>query len=363
MVTTIKGKIIDADSHVVETERTWDFMEPDEQKYRPVLYGSLDGTGKRAWNIGGKIRGTTFTLNRQQLAELSKKQGFELNLSPEGRDLDDIGARLADMDAMGVDIQVIYNSFWLTAVTDNPPAERALCRSWNRWMADAYAKSDDRLRWTCVLPIASMDEAIEEMRYCRDHGAVGIMLRPIEGDRLLVDPYFYPLYEEAERLNLCIGVHVSNANPAVFEGMRSAYDKAASFYPLRVPTVGSSLVGMMSDIPVTFPKLRWGFIEVSAQWVPWVVKEVRRRARKLGHPMPDDVLRELNVYVSCETDDDIDYIVAYGGEDNIVVGTDYGHTDISGENDAITTFRQREDIAPALLQKMLVDNPKALYGL
>ena len=95
MTTTIKGKIIDADAHVVETERTWDFMEPDEQKYRPVLYGSLDGTGKQAWNIGGKIRGTTFNLNRQQLAELSKKQGFELNLSPEGRDLDDIGARLA----------------------------------------------------------------------------------------------------------------------------------------------------------------------------------------------------------------------------------------------------------------------------
>lgn len=357
------GKVIDADAHVVETERTWDFMDPGEEKYRPVLYTSTDGTGKQAWNVGGKIRGTNFNLNRQQLAELSKKQGFELNLSPEGRDLDNVQARLDDMDAMGVDVQVIYNSFWLTAVTDDPAAERAICRSWNRWMADAYSKSDGRLPWTCVLPIASMDEAILQLRYSRGNGAVGVMMRPIEGERLLVDPYFYPLYDEAERLGMCIAVHVSNGSSSVFDGMKSPYDKAASFYPLRVPTVGSSLVVMMSDVPVTFPNLRWGFIEVSAQWIPWIVKEVRRRARKLGRDIPDNVLKAYNVYVSCETDDDLPYILEYGGEDNVVIGTDYGHTDISGENDAITTFKQRTDISPIVLQKILSDNPSALYGL
>jgi uncharacterized protein len=363
MATKYAGKVIDADAHVVETERTWDFMDPSDEKHRPLLYASTDGTGKQAWNIGGNIRGTNFNLTREQLAALSKKQGFDLNLSPEGRDLDDVQARLDDMDAMGVDVQVIFNSFWLTAVTDNPAAEAAICRSWNRWMADAYAKSHERLPWTCVLPIMSMDEAVVQMRYSRENGAVGVMMRPIEGERLLVDPYFYPLYEEAERLDMCIAVHVSNASPAVFQGMKSAYDKAASFYSLRVPTVGSSLVVMMSDVPVTFPKLRWGFIEVSAQWVPWIVKEVRRRGRKLGRDVPEDILKAYNVFVSCESDDDIPYILAYAGEDNLVIGTDYGHTDISGENDAISTFKQREDISPEVLQKILSDNPRALYGL
>ncbi len=102
---------------------------------------------------------------------------------------------------------------------------------------------------------------------------------------------------------MCIAVHVSNAGPAVVDVMRSPYDRAASFYSLRVPTVGSSLVVMMSDVPVTFPKLRWAFIEVSAQWVPWIVKEVRRRGRKLGRKVPDNVLAGYNVYVQCESDD------------------------------------------------------------
>ncbi len=35
-------QVIDADAHVVETERTWDYLEPSEQKYRPLLYTSPD---------------------------------------------------------------------------------------------------------------------------------------------------------------------------------------------------------------------------------------------------------------------------------------------------------------------------------
>ncbi|MEK9659281.1 MAG: amidohydrolase family protein [Chloroflexota bacterium] len=363
MATKVSTKVIDADAHVVETERTWEFMDPADARYRPTLYLSADGTGKEAWNVGGKLRPTGFNLSRSQLAELSRKQGFDLALSPEGRNLDDVGARLADMDAMGVDVQVLFNSFWLTAFTDDPAAEAAICRGWNRWMADAYAKSNGRLPWTCVVPLLSMDEAVRQLREAREHGAVGVMMRPIEGERLLVDEAFYPLYQEAERLDMCIAVHVSNASPTVVEGMRSVYDRAASFYTLRVPTVGSSLVVMMSDVPVSFPTLRWAFIEVSAQWVPWIVKEVRRRGRKLGRPVPDDVLAGYNVYVSCETDDDLPIILKYAGEDNLVIGTDYGHTDISGENDAISTFRRREDVSEAVKRKILSDNPKRLYGL
>jgi len=64
MATKYAGKVIDADAHVVETERTWDFMDASDEKHRPLLYASTDGTGKQAWNVGGKIRGTTFNLTR-----------------------------------------------------------------------------------------------------------------------------------------------------------------------------------------------------------------------------------------------------------------------------------------------------------
>jgi len=33
-----KLSVIDADAHVIETERPWGYLEPSEQKYRPLLF-------------------------------------------------------------------------------------------------------------------------------------------------------------------------------------------------------------------------------------------------------------------------------------------------------------------------------------
>ena len=33
---TVKTDVIDADAHVVETERVWDYLDAVDQKYRPT---------------------------------------------------------------------------------------------------------------------------------------------------------------------------------------------------------------------------------------------------------------------------------------------------------------------------------------
>ena len=39
------------------------------------------------------------------------------------------------------------------------------------------------------------------------------LMRPVEGQRLLCDPYFYPIYDQASRLDMPIVVHIANGNP------------------------------------------------------------------------------------------------------------------------------------------------------
>ena len=112
-----------------------------------------------------------------------------------------------------------------------------------------------------------------------------------------------------------------------------------------------------------FPKLRFGFIEASAQWVPWVMHEAKNRFKTMGRKWPDNLLKEYGMFVTCENSDDIPYIVREAGEDNLVIGTDYGHTDISSDVDAIRIFRQRNDLTPAVKEKILSDNSRALYAL
>jgi predicted TIM-barrel fold metal-dependent hydrolase len=69
------------------------------------------------------------------------------------------------------------------------------------------------------------------------------------------------------------------------------------------------------------------------------------------------------MYVTCEHSDDIAYIAREAGEDCLVIGTDYGHTDTSSDVDAIKVFRDRADLSADVKQKILSDNARALYAL
>ena len=40
---------IDSDAHVVETEHTWDFMEREDQKYRPLIVRPRGEGGGEYW--------------------------------------------------------------------------------------------------------------------------------------------------------------------------------------------------------------------------------------------------------------------------------------------------------------------------
>jgi len=354
--------IVDADAHVVETEHTWDYLDPSEKKFRPQLFQSADNPNAQYWFVEGKSIGfRPPTLTEQELIALSKSTGRELNTAPEARELRDVELRLNHMDKLGIDVQILFNTMWIARVADKAEAEIALCKSWNHWMADLWKQGKNRLRWSCVVPAMTINDAIQQMRFAKENGAVAVSLRPFEDDRHLVDPYFYPIYEEATRLNFAVAVHIANGSPQLLDQFKPRYDKMGGFAQFRIPTVITCLSLMMSEVPQQFPKLRWAFVEASAQWVPWVVKEATRRTGSKGYP--DLPLKEFRIYVTTETNDDFDFVLRYAGEDNLVIGTDYGHTDASSEVDAIDIFRGNNSLPETTKKKILDDNPRALYTL
>lgn len=358
--------VIDADAHVIETERTWDYLEKSEQKFRPLVVASEEDPNRRFWLIDGKISGlrtaatsdATVAKNIERLAA----QNRDVAVSAAARKMEDIAARLAHMTELGIDVQVLHNSIWIESLTDRPDIEIALARSWNRWLADIWKEGGGRLRWTCVLPVLSMTDALDEIRFAKAHGAVGICLRPFEGHLMLLDPYFHPIYDLAERLDVPIAIHIANASAQLVESLRTRYSMLDGFGTFRVPTMLACYGLLRSGLPKQFPKLRWGFIEASAQWVPWIMSELARRngTQYTGENNP---FREANVYVTTQTSDDIPYIVDVIGKDNLVIGTDYGHTDTSSEVNAIAVFRRNARLDAVEKEKVLSDNPARLYGI
>jgi predicted TIM-barrel fold metal-dependent hydrolase len=87
-----------------------------------------------------------------------------------------------------------------------------------------------------------------------------------------------------------------------------------------------------------------------------------RRLKERGKSLAENIMRDNRLYVACQTDDDLSYILKYAGEDNLVIGTDYGHSDTSAEIEALRKLRHHSDVAPRVLDKILYDNSRALYG-
>jgi predicted TIM-barrel fold metal-dependent hydrolase len=359
-------KIIDADAHVVESAHTWDYMDASEQKYRPVSLEGREEAGVKLqfWLIDGKVRGLRFpAFSAAELERLAERTGRRFEDNQESREMGNVDLRLDYMDRTGVDTQILHNTIFIESVTDRPAVEVALCKSWNRWLADIWRQSNNRLRWSCMAPTLSMSDALDQIRFGKEHGACAVLMRPVEGQRLLCDPYFYPIYDEANRLDLAIAIHIANGN----KWLNDLYDHpvriAGTLHRFRMPTVASFTDVLLSELHEVFPKLRWGFIEASSQWLPWVLHEAKNRFKNLGREWPENITREYGMFVTCENSDDLPYIVQQGGEDCLVIGTDYGHTDTSSDIDAIKIFRDRTDLTPETKKKILSDNARALYGL
>jgi len=350
--------VIDSDAHVIETERTWEFMDPGDAKFKPQVLTGNDG--KRYWYIDGRVKGEV----RVPPGARGKVEdaGREMAVDPARREMDDVKGRVAHMDELGIDVQVLYPSMYISRMCDNPDTEIAMSMSYNRWLADIWKQAEGRLRWTCMLPMASLDVAVEEMRWAVKHGACGVTMRSIEDQRMMVDPYFYPIFEEAQKLYIPIAAHIGNSHPPFWQLMATD-GVGGTFGTFRLTSVAACHAIMSRELYKDFPDLRFAIVEASAQWVPFVIHDLKRRLETRGRKLPDDPLKTNNIWVTCQTDDDIAYVVKYAGESQLVIGTDYGHEDQSSEIQAMRHMQDRGDVDPAVLDKIMGENGVNLYGL
>src|SRR5438093_13788745 len=96
--------VVDADTHIDETEATWEYVAPEYLAYQPRSVEPGDGidagvgVGGRngLWLVDGEYRTRRF------------RDDKITGTTRATRELLDVDARLSDMDRLGVDSQVIY---------------------------------------------------------------------------------------------------------------------------------------------------------------------------------------------------------------------------------------------------------------
>ena len=345
---------IDSDAHVIECEATFNYMDPEFEHLKPMVVVQKSGisetdlegrTQKEYWIIDGKLQ--------------PKEGNIGSNTSKESREMIDVQARLDHMDELEIDVQVLYPTVFLRAWTQNPELELALCRSYNRWLADIWSRAPDRLRWVVMPPLLQMDKVKEELEFAKKNGACGIFMRGLECERRVATPYFYSLFDMAAELDMPICFHSGNNSFAV----RDIYAKECGFGRSKLPVVSAFHNLLMDDVPAKWPTVRWGFVEVSAQWIPYALNDMDIRFGRRGKELSPSIMADNNIYVACQVTDDLDWVLKYSGEDTLLVGTDYGHADTSAEIEALRKLRDDGKVSPAAADKILNDNARAFYGL
>ena len=344
---------IDADAHVVECERTFDFLDPEFENYRPRVVTTKEGGVESS--VGVVQREFWYLDNRMQ----PKEGNVGANTSREAREMEDVVGRLAHMDDLGIDVQVLYPTLFLRPWTRNHEIEYALCRAYNRWLASIWRQAPDRLRWVVMPSLLNIDTVKAELKFGKENGACGVYVHGIEHDTPLYSKRYFPLYEAAQELDLAICFHAGN-NSFLLEDI---YKDDAGFAKAKLPVVASFHQLLLKEIPAMFPTLRWGYVEVSAQWVPYALNDLSIRLRRKGTDMSPTIMADNRMWVACQVTDDLDWVLKYAGESQIVVGTDYGHNDTSTEIKALRKLSEDGKVSPEVASKILEDNARALYGL
>lgn len=135
------------------------------------------------------------------------------------------GLRLADMDAHGVDVQILsLTSPGLEAIQDPADAVTAARRANNR-LAEAIAAHPDRFAGFAALPLQDPQAAVTELRRAvTELGFVGALHNDHVLGHYLDEPRFRPVWAELQRLGVTLYLHPS-VIPAdrwrVFEGYPS----------------------------------------------------------------------------------------------------------------------------------------------
>jgi len=351
--------VVDVDTHIDEPEEAWATMDGPAARFRPITVTPPEGAeapgfgaaASRWWLVDGRLR--------QRMIRDDDATGTTL----ESRELLDVRVRLEHMDRSGVDIHVIYPTFFLQYITGNPEAEVALAKSYCQYLARKCAESEGRLRWVAVLPLLDIDAAVELLRWAKDNGACGVFKKGVEHRKRASDPYFFPIYEEASALGLPICVHTGFGNPP--DGPVIGHGDGMP----GLPVMDAFHALVLYNIPQKFPALRFGFLEAGSTWLPYVVDRLRaektRRHWVRQFDLGSDLFRSNRFFVAIDPIEDISHVLALGAEDHLMIGSDYTHFDTSAQPDALQQVHQWVEqgrISEQIARKILEDNPAAFYG-
>jgi len=275
--------VISVDDHVVEVPDLW-VQGMSQAKWGDLIpHVAMQADGKERWVIEGQAR-TTSSL--APTGALSKDRGTEPQIWSEvPQSVYDPRARLAAMDADGIDYSVLYPS--AAGISGEAIcAIKALdlqvecAQVYNDWIIDVWTKASSRFVPQAILPAVSVEAAVAEAQRAVARGHKGVIM-PAQPSQInpaaphLYKPDWDPLWTIIQELDVPICFHAGSAPSVMFE-ISPAYDSAGAraFDNVRQSAGSAALINgmVLSGILYRFPKLQPVFPGSAIGYVPFALE-------------------------------------------------------------------------------------------
>jgi predicted TIM-barrel fold metal-dependent hydrolase len=239
----------------------------------------------------------------------------------------DVAAKLADMDAAGIE---------KTALSVNDPGPElfasdgaAMARLLNDHIAGIVKSHPARFFGLCVLPVQNTDEALKELERCvKKLGMKGILLYSNNAGVFPDEPAIRPLFGAAQTLDVPILLHPSY--PVTFEQTKG-YEMAAGLGLMFDTSIALTRI-ILAGILDQYPKLKLLCPHVGGT-LPYIVGRIdhqtqvlKRGAEHIRKP-PSEYLR--NIYL--DTVSPLAATIRYGydfvGPDRLLYASDHPWVD------------------------------------
>ena len=373
----LQHHVISTDDHIIEPPGLFDGRLPKEFEDRtPKMIEDDNGA---AWHIPGVEK--PIEMSGLGTAAGQKEEEF----SPKSKTFDamrpgcyDPKERLKDMDIDGVDVQVTFPTLpGLAGLTfieiEDKPYALALIRAYNDWLVDAWGAADpERILPAAILPLWDTEASALELRRVAERGIKVISLpstpQTIPGVKPFPDPSWEPIWDAMEETGIPAEIHIVSGKADL--GALASMGVGAEIFVCMAPSSNMATVAtlLFSGILRKHPNLKFISAESGIGWVPYFIERADYTHRKhqfwTGTKIdvtPSDLFRQ-SIFVNFISDR-AGVELRHWMLDNIMLGTDYPHTDSSWPNTQMIIKEQMGDLPDEERAKICWQNAVRVFNL
>ena len=275
----------------------------------------------------------------------------------------DLGVRLTDMDAAGIDVQIVMPPPPQCYYTVEKKLGAEAAAMVNEGIRDWCKQQPDRFTGLGTVPMQDADAAVRELRRCMgDLGLKGVQVLTNVAGKELSDPAFAPFWKEAEALGAVVLLHPNGFTEA--DRLRRFYFNNVLGNPLETSIALHYLI--FDGVLERHPALKLvavhggGYLPAYSGRIDHAWGARTDAHGELPNP-PTSYLKRVYLDTIVFTPHQLDALVRLFGTERLLMGTDYPYD--MAEADPIGHLASATTLDADAFAAIAGGNAKALFGL